>query len=57
MDMKHTAIITIHDAPGLSKKDRKEIAEWLRHQAMIVMKISDKLAKRYTARYYITKSK
>lgn len=48
---KSAAILTIKDAPNMSAKGKKEIAEWLRRQAKMLIKDGDKYAKNFTARY------
>jgi hypothetical protein len=48
---KSAAIVTIHDASGMTAKGRRQIAAWLRRQADFVEKDGKALASRFTARY------
>jgi hypothetical protein len=48
---KSAAIVTIKDAPKMSRKGRKDIASWLRRQATFLEKHADQFAGRFTARY------
>ena len=48
---KSAAIVTIYDAPSMSKRGRKSIAKWLRQRADIIEKEADALAPRFTSRY------
>jgi len=48
---KSAAIITIHDAPNMTRRGRKHIAAWLRRQAEFLEQDGDKFSKRFTARY------
>lgn len=45
------AIVTIKDAPSMTKRGRRQIAQWLRRQAGYLERHADKLSKRFTARY------
>jgi hypothetical protein len=49
--MVSAAIVTIKDAPEMSKRGRKLVAKWLRQQADFLEKEGDNLSKRFTARY------
>lgn len=51
MKEKSAAIVTIKDAPKMTKRGRKNIAAWLRRQAGFLEKHSDQLSHRFTARY------
>jgi hypothetical protein len=51
MKTKSAATLTVHDAPKMSKKGRKSIADWLRRQAGFIEKNADELSARFTARY------
>jgi hypothetical protein len=49
---KHAAaILTIHDAPAMTKSGRRQVAAWLRRQADFLVNDGKSLAKRFTARY------
>lgn len=51
MKEQSAAIVTIKDAPNMTKRGRRKIALWLRRQAMFLEQHSDKLSRRFTARY------
>lgn len=51
MKEKSAAVLTLKDAPSMTKKGRKDIALWLRRQAGFLEKHADKLSHRFTARY------
>jgi len=51
MKDKSQAIITIYDAPKMSKKGRKAIADWMRRQARFLEHHSGELSSRFRARY------
>lgn len=51
MKSKSAAILTIHDAPSMNKRDRAAIVQWLRRQADCLDKESKNLSHRFTARY------
>lgn len=48
---KSAAIVTIHDAPKMSKRGRNAIAAWLERQASFLRQNSKQLSGRFTARY------
>lgn len=48
---KSAAILTIKDAPNMSKRGRKSIADWLERQAGFLRRNGDQLSTRFTARY------
>ena len=48
---KSAAIVTIFKASDMTKRGRKQIADWLRKQAKTLEQNADQLANRYTARY------
>lgn len=48
------AIITIKDAPSMTKRGRRAIAAWLRKHAMWLEQDGDKYSKRFTGRYIYT---
>jgi hypothetical protein len=48
---KSAAIITIKDAPSMSKKGRRQIAAWMRRQATFLEESGHVLSSRFTARY------
>lgn len=48
---KSAAIITVHDAPAMTAKGRRQIAAWMRKQADFLELDGKALAKRFTARY------
>lgn len=50
---KSAAIITIHDAPAMTKRGRRAIAQWMRKQAACLEHDGRALATRFTARYLI----
>lgn len=51
MKTKSAAIVTIYDAPSMTKRGRNKIAEWLERQAGFLRANSKQLSKRFTARY------
>lgn len=51
MKEKSAAIITVKDAPAMTKRGRKAIASWLRRQAGFLEKHGPEFASRFTARY------
>lgn len=51
MKEKRAAILTIFDAPSMTKRGRRRIAMWLRKQAEFVEHEGHVYAKRFTARY------
>jgi hypothetical protein len=48
---KSAAIITIKDAPEMTKRGRRQIAEWMRKQADFLEFEGKAFSKRFTARY------
>lgn len=48
---KAAAIVTIHDAPRMTKAGRKRIAKWLRSRADLLEKHGDLMAKRCVMRW------
>jgi hypothetical protein len=48
---KSAAIVTIKDAPKMTKRGRKNIAAWLRRQAAFLEQHGNEFAGRFTARY------
>lgn len=48
---KSAAIITIIDAPKMSKNGRKDIADWMRRTATFLEKHAAELSPRFRARY------
>ena len=51
MKDKSAAIVTIHKPDKMTKKGRKQIANWLRSRAVLLEKHGDLMASRFTARY------
>lgn len=51
MKEKRAAILTVFDAPVMTKRGRKRIAAWLRKQAEFLEHEGHVYAKRFTARY------
>lgn len=51
---KCAASITIHDAADMSFKGKKEIADWLRKQAKMLLKEGDNYSTRFRASYLYT---
>ncbi len=51
MKEKSAAILTVKDAPKMTRRGRKNIAEWLRRQAAFLEHNGDELSNRFTARY------
>lgn len=49
--VKSAAILTLKDAPKMTKRGRKEIASWLRRQARFLESHGTQLAGRFIARY------
>ena len=45
------AVVTIKDAPSMSKRGRKAIAQWLRKHADWLEQDGDKYSTRFTGRY------
>ena len=54
MKTHSAAIVTIKDAPNMTKRGRKQIAAWMRQQAGFLEQHADKLSRRFTARYLYT---
>lgn len=48
---KSAAIVTIKDAPKMTKKGRREVAAWLRKTAETLLEYGDELAPTFRARY------
>ena len=48
---KSAAIVTIKDAPSMTKRGRRQIAAWLRKHADWLEQDGDKYSKRFTGRY------
>lgn len=48
---KSAAILTVKDAPIMTKRGRKQIAAWLRRQAKFLESHGPEFASRFTARY------
>lgn len=48
---KSAAIITIKDAPEMTKRGRHEVAAWMRKQADFLEFEGKAFSKRFTARY------
>jgi hypothetical protein len=48
---KSAAIITIKDAPEMTRRGRREIAKWMRRQADFLESDGTAFSKRFTARY------
>lgn len=48
---KSAAVLTVFDAPKMTKRGRKQIAAWLRKQAEFMEQYGPELADRFTARY------
>lgn len=53
------AVVTIYEAPAMTKRGRKAVADWLRQQADYLEQFGAHYAeKRYTARYvYVPKQR
>ena len=51
--LKSAATVVIHDAPKMTAKGRKSIANWLRQRAKLLEQHHDLLASRFTSRYYV----
>jgi hypothetical protein len=47
----YVASMTIYNASKMTKKGRKEIAEWLRASAEFVVEHGDNFVDRFTSRY------
>lgn len=45
------AILTIRDAPAMTRRGRKAIAAWMRARAKDLLKYGPDMSKRFTARY------
>ena len=52
MAMKSAALVTIKDAPKMTRRGRLAIAKWLRRQASLLEKYGEEFAGRFTARYW-----
>lgn len=50
-EFKSAAVITIKDADKMTKKGRRDIAAWLRHQADDLEALGDQYNWRFRARY------
>jgi hypothetical protein len=48
---KSAAIVTVFDAPKMTKRGRKEVAAWLRRQAEFLEKDGEEYAGKFRARY------
>jgi hypothetical protein len=48
---KSAAVLTVFDAPKMTAKGRRDIANWLRKQADFVLRDGASFADRFTARY------
>jgi hypothetical protein len=48
---KSAAIITIKDAPEMTKRGRRQVASWMRKQADFLEFEGKALSNRFTARY------
>lgn len=48
---KSAAILTLKEAPKMTKRGREDIAAWLRRQASFLEKHADQLSDRFVARY------
>lgn len=48
---KRAAILTVFEAPDMTKRGRRQIATWLRKQAEFLEREGQHYAKRFTARY------
>lgn len=51
MAEKSAAVITIKDAPAMTKKGRKEVADWMRDQAKFLEEDGARFSNRFRARY------
>ena len=51
---KSAAIVTIFDAPSMTKKGKREIANWLRKHAKWLEEDGDKYSKLFRGRYLYT---
>ena len=51
MKDKLVAIVTIKKPAEMTKKGRKQVANWLRGRAVLLEKHGDLMASRFTARY------
>ncbi len=49
--LKTAAIVTIHNAPDMTKRGRTQIANWLRRQANLLESANKRLANRFRARW------
>jgi len=55
---KCAAILTVHNAVDMTKRGRKQIADWLRRQAKDLVEYGDVYNKRCICRYqYVSKEK
>lgn len=50
------AIVTIRRASDMTPKGRKEVARWLRRQALFFERHADQLSPRFTARYLYSRA-
>jgi hypothetical protein len=48
---KSAAIITVKDAPEMTKRGRRQVASWMRKQADFLEFEGKAFSKRFTARY------
>lgn len=51
MAEKSAAILTIKDAPNMTRKGRKSVANWLRDHAKWLEEDGDKYSNRFIGRY------
>lgn len=50
--LNNAAIVTIYRAPFMTRKDRRDVAEWLRRQADMLVSDGELYSEtRFTARY------
>lgn len=45
------AVITIHDAPRMTLKGRREVAQWMKEQAEFLLEFGSQYSKGYRSRY------
>lgn len=48
------AIVTIKDAPKMTKRGRKQVSAWLRRQARFLESHGDRMTNRFVAKYIYT---
>jgi hypothetical protein len=51
--MKAIAVVTIRNAPAMTRRGRKDVAKWMYRTATWLDEHGDDLGKSFVARYYV----